>query len=170
MKILEISDDSGFLGLANFGRYKSFISGDWDFKMMKKRIIEEMNACHLIFWATGSEGTWKVNVGGQKTNPNSFREDSGLIEVTDGTLFLTNYESLTMAAQFEQVKLPLKNSEDLLIEVENGRYLVKFRQLFDPNAYEFDENEVNFEILLKKIESNPDTYCNNINEIFWSEY
>ena len=40
MKILEISNDSVFLGLANFGRYKSFISGDWDFKMMKKRIIE----------------------------------------------------------------------------------------------------------------------------------
>ncbi|MEL7250126.1 MAG: hypothetical protein AAFZ63_08600 [Bacteroidota bacterium] len=40
MKLLKIPDDSGFLGIANFDKYRSFIAKDWDFEMIKTRIVE----------------------------------------------------------------------------------------------------------------------------------
>ena len=41
---------------------------------------------------------------------------------TKGRLLVTNYESLTMAAQFKDVTLPEPHQSDLLIEVPAGSY------------------------------------------------
>ncbi|MEM9527951.1 MAG: hypothetical protein AAGA31_15155, partial [Bacteroidota bacterium] len=152
MKILELPDDSGFMGLANFAKYRSFISSDWDFEMIKRRIIEEMNAHHLLFWATGFGNLWKVKIDAKPSTTNAYREAEGIIEVTDKKLYLTNYESLTMAAQFDDLKLPEKHLEDLVIELDNGSYLVQFKQLFNPDEEDYNSNEINFEIALTEIE------------------
>ncbi|WP_143473613.1 hypothetical protein [Flavilitoribacter nigricans] len=167
---MEISDDSGFMGIANFSRYRSFLSRNWDFEMIKKRIVEEINSHHLLFWSTGLENTWKVKIAFENSDSTAFRENRGVIEVTDGELFLTNYEALTMAAQYQQVKLPESHHKDLAIKLENGKYMVKFRQLFNPDEYDFATEDINFEIVLMRIEKNPEIYVNNVNEIYWSAY
>ena len=170
MKILKISDDAGFMGIANFDKYRSFIAKDWDFEMIKSRIVEETNFHHLLFWATGLEYTWKVKIDTQASNQESYRDIRGVIEVTSGKLHLTNYESLTRAAQFEDLKLPENHLNDLVIELENGKYMVKIRQLFNPDEFDFDADKINFEIIPMKIERNVELYSNNVKGIYWSDY
>ena len=86
MKILEIPDDSGFTGIANFEKHQSFISEDWDFEMIQNRIVAEINSHHLLFWATGFENTWKVKVDDKSSSMGSFRDGKGVIEVTSGKI------------------------------------------------------------------------------------
>ncbi len=45
---------------------------------------------------------------------------------------LTNYESLTMAAQFEDMRLPEPHHEVLLVNVPDGDYCCRIIQMFDP--------------------------------------
>ena len=170
MKIFEISDDSGFMGIANFDKYQSFLSPNWDFEMIKERIINEMNFHHLLLWGTGSENYWKVKFDTKFSNKPFFREDKGVIEITNEKLYLTNYESLTMGAQFENIRLPEKHHEKLYVELENGKYMVKFRQMENPEKYEVETEDFDFEIALTKIVNMPEIYVNNFNKIFWSNY
>ncbi len=169
MPTLKISDDSGFLGLANFHQYRSFIAPDWDFHTLKSRILEEMNAHHLLFWATGLENKWTVTITDQPPDKEAFREARAVIEVTDGKLYLTNYESLSMAAQFEKVRLPESHYQDAYIELNNGKYMAKIRQMFNPDAFDVKAAGPHFELVLMKIKKNKDLYKNNLKEIFWSE-
>lgn len=169
MKILEISDDSGFIGVANYERYNAFISADWDFKMIERRIIDETNSNNILFWATGLENIWKVKLGTETSNLKSYREDKGVIEITNGKLHLTNYDTLTMAAQFEDIMLPESHDEDLFIELENGKYLVTIRQLFNPDEFERNIDNIDFEVIFMKLEKGKEIY-NNINKIFWLDY
>jgi len=167
MKLLQITDDSGFLGIANFDKYNSFISKEWDFEIIKERIVSEINAHNLLFWETGLEGFWKVRIDDQPSDKDSFREERGVIEISNRKLFLTNYESLTMAAQFEKIKLPEKHLEGLFVELDNGKYMVKFRQMFDPRADKIDWDQVHFEIVIMKIENLPSIYKNKVKGIYW---
>jgi len=61
-----------------------------------------------------------------------FREVSGALQVVGGSLLLTNYESLTMAAQFKEVTLPEKHQKDLLVLLPDGGYTCRIIQMFDP--------------------------------------
>src|SRR5438477_3832606 len=108
-KIFKISDDSGFMGLVNVDKYSSFVKEDWNFNDLRDRVIMEMNEGNLLFWSTGQEGQWNVRITNERTNDKPFRTAQGLIKVTSEKLFLTNYEDLSMAAQFEDVKLPEKH-------------------------------------------------------------
>lgn len=169
MKIFEISDDSGFMGIANYDTYKSFLNRDWDFNMIKEKIIDEMNLHHLLFWGTGTGNIWKVKIDSTLSNNNFYREERAVIEVTNGKLHLTNYEALTMAAQFEHVKLPQKHHEHLHIDLENGKYMVRFRQMENPETHQ-SESDYDFELMFTKIINMPDLYVNNLKTITWNVY
>jgi hypothetical protein len=86
----------------------------------------------ILIWGTGAVGSWNVDVQLTKSEANGFREVSGPLQIIGGTLLLTNYESLTMAAQFEDVALPEKHQEELLVELPDGNYSVRIIQMFDP--------------------------------------
>src|SRR5262249_16793445 len=85
---------------------------------------------------TGLEGFWKVDVVLKEVEVKGFREVSGPLLVTGGSLLLTNYESLTMAAQFDDVTLPEKHQKDLLVLLPNGDYTCRIIQMFDPEQEE----------------------------------
>ena len=72
------------------------------------------------------------------------------ITVTNGQLFLTNYEDLTMAAQFSDEKIPAKHNAELFIELDNGEYEITVRQLSDPENYEDENRDPDFEIVIQK--------------------
>ncbi len=51
-------------------------------------------------------------------------------------MLLTNYESLTMAAQFSDVTLPEKHQVELLVPLADGHYNCTVKQMFDPEREE----------------------------------
>lgn len=166
-KLFKISDDSGFMGLVNVDKYRPFIKEDWNFSDLRERIIQEMNLCNLLFWSTGQEGLWNVRITNQKTDDKPFRTTQGLIKVTSEKLFLTNYEDLSMAAQYEDEKLPQKHNSDLGLLLENGNYNVTISQLFDPENLIHDADQLHFEIFLDK-GTGEKNQPNSFSEILWS--
>jgi hypothetical protein len=165
-KILTITDDSGFMGIVNTDRYKTFVSNDWTLNQLFSHFVEEINNDHLILWGTGSENIWSVSFVNEASPIESFREFSRSIEVTTGRIFLTNYEDLTMAAQYDDEKIPSGHNTDLFVDIDNGRYTFIIRQLFDPEDYDYEpESQVNFEIVAKPGLSNKDQ---RVEKVFWS--
>jgi len=162
---LTIKDDSGFLGIVNADTYKSFVSEDWELSQLFNHFIDEINNDHLILWATSSENVWTVNFVSKPSEIKSFREFYKTIEVTSGKIFLTNYEDLTMAAQYSDEKIPTKDNADLCIDLDNGRYEFQIRQLFDPedNNYE-PKGQVNFEIV---VQAATNEHSQHIDKVFW---
>jgi hypothetical protein len=148
MKRFNINDDSGFLAIVNADRYKSFVNEDWERNELMDRFVAEMNQDNLIIWATGLENLWTIDVISIPFARRAFREFTKTIEVTAGRLYLTNYEDLTMAAQFADEKLPSKHQKDKYIELPNGRYSLTIRQLYDPTEIDPDaENVTHFEVI-----------------------
>ncbi|WP_379134063.1 hypothetical protein [Paenibacillus sp. sgz500958] len=143
MKLYEIADDSGFMGLFNPERYSSFVDEDWDLKRLLNHFMKQIQSNNLLFWSTGTEGTWTVSINKEITSVTGFREIEGVIEVTNGKLCLINYESLTMGAQFEDVVLPERHLEDCSFEINNGVYKTRIIQMFNPEIYS-DNAKVHF--------------------------
>ena len=168
MKILELPDYSGFSAIVDLDQYKSFVASNWDFDLLKKHFVKQMDLNRILVWATsGSGGTWQVKIGDEKSDASPFREVKGVIEVTNNRLYLCNYETLTMAAQFETVQLPEAYLDSLFIDLENGKYGVAIRQMHDLENYFDENNEIDFEVILRKIRKFPEIYNNQFGEIIW---
>lgn len=134
--MLEVTDDSGFLALVVPAAYKTFVDSDWTLDQILAHFKAQMGRHSLLIWGTGLEGLWKVDVRLKESKAKGFREVSGTLQVVGGSLLLTNYESLTMAAQFEDVTLPEKHQEDLLVSLPDGQYTCRIIQMFDPKQEE----------------------------------
>ncbi|MDR2904595.1 MAG: hypothetical protein LBU73_01385 [Helicobacteraceae bacterium] len=161
---LDITDDSGFMAIVNAEKYNTFVNEDWELPELFARFLEEMNKENLIIWATGMEGWWTVAILDKATNKKAFREFDKSIVVTNGRLYLTNYENLTMAAQYAYEQIPAKHNSDLFIPLDNGRYIFTVRQMFDPEDYDYDpEGKVDFEIVIK-LGNEP---TGKIENVFW---
>ncbi len=61
---------------------------------------------------------------------------SGPVRVAGGAVLVTNYDSLSMAAQFKDVRLPEQYQRDLLVEIPDGHYCCRVAQMFDPGKVE----------------------------------
>ena len=118
----QVTDDSGFLALIDPHAYSGFVAEDWDLEDVLARFQEQMAARHLLIWGTGQEGCWTVQVSLSRRPESGLREVAGCIVATRGRLLLTNYESLTMAAQFSDVTLPERHQAELVFEVPPGSY------------------------------------------------
>lgn len=161
----KIADDSGFIGIVNADQYKSFVKEDWDLSELQNHFINEMNNNNLILWSTGSENVWTINFLGKPSDNKSFRDFYKSIIVTNGRLYLTTYDDLTMAAQFEDEIIPSTPNADLELRLENGRYEFQIRQLFDPTDHDYDsDGKVNFEIVVHKDSNNNNQTIDNV---FW---
>ncbi|WP_162944807.1 hypothetical protein [Flavisolibacter nicotianae] len=146
--VLSISDDTGLLALVNAERYISFVCSDWSLEQLQQRFTEQAEAKTILIWRTGGEGFHKVAILPESTKRDATKQFSGEIEVTSGCLHLTNYEDLSMAAQFEDETLPAAHNSDLLISLPNALYNVTVRQLnYRDDAIE-EEEKIDFEICL----------------------
>lgn len=128
-----ITDDSGFMALINPTDYCSFVDEDWQLEQLFEHFKKEMASQHLLMWATGLEGKWRVRII-RDANSDGFRQISGPIHVTDNGLCLINYESLTMGAQFSDVNLPEKHLEYCRFPLASGTYTCQIVQMFDPDS------------------------------------
>jgi hypothetical protein len=162
----KITDDFGMLAIVNAARYSGFVDRDWEADQLLEHFIAEMKKADLVVWATGLENLWTVDIGPTPSSRPAFREFTRPIEVTDGRLYLTNYEDLTMAAQFEDISLPLEHNTDLVIPLDNGTYTVTVRQMFDPDHYKPDpQDDAGFEIVIAP--ATPDGSAPPIEKIPW---
>jgi hypothetical protein len=134
--MLEVTDDSGFLALVVPAGYDTFVASDWTLDQILAHFKTQMGRRSLLIWGTGLEGFWKVDVRLKKSKVKGFREASGPVQVVGGSLLLTSYESLTMAAQFNDVTLPEKHQGDLLVSLPDGDYTCRIIQMFDPEEEE----------------------------------
>lgn len=164
-KKLNISDDSGFIGLINSELYQSFVDEDWELEELLNRFQNETNSGHAAIWTTGVENFMTVEFLFNKSERKSHREVLSNLKVTNSKLYLTNYEDLTIAAQFEDEVLPSNHNSDLEIQIENGNYQLLIRQLFDPNDYDWEAvPNPCFEIVMDRVEQ---FQPNEFNKVIW---
>ncbi|WMX15932.1 MULTISPECIES: hypothetical protein [unclassified Aureispira] len=169
-QLFEISDDASFLGLINTDLYDSFIDEDWEFEDVEMRIIRESQKGHLLFWGTSVPNLWTVRICDQATANHAFKTFRGKIKVSNSKLYLINYESITLAAQFEDETLPDSDLAALHVKLENGIYNVDVRQLFNPNQDLIEDEMLGFEIILQKSTEKPSPLLNSFDELIWSNY
>lgn len=162
---LKVTDDSGLMAIVNAEKYNSFVDADWQLTELMQRFVDEMNNYNLIIWSTGLENNWIVNFMDEPSDNKAFREFSKAIEVTDGQLYLTNYEDLSYVAQFEDEILPRRHNNDLFIKLDNGEYMLTIRQMFDPDDYDYETDEnVGFEIIVQTKKQKKEEL---VREVFW---
>lgn len=103
-----------------------------------------MRERHLLIWGTGMERVWSIEVSLQLISTAGFREVMGSISSSCGRLLLTSFESLTMAAQFQDVTLPQSHERENVLSVSPGLYDCRILQLSDPESDTPFEESVNF--------------------------
>ncbi len=140
----EITDDSGFLAVIDPDAYAGFVQVDWTFQILQEHFKREMQKGHLLIWATGMEHVWRVAVSMGPTKTTGFREVIGSINCTKGRLLLTSYDSLTMAAQFADTRLPQNHEQDQVIQVSPALYSCRIIQLSDPHTSRPFNEKTNF--------------------------
>ncbi len=162
----EVADDSGFHALVDPKAYDAFVGEDWTLSQLLEHFRAQMAARRLLIWGTGMENIWRVRVKRGRGDLRGFRAVSGPIVATAGTLLLTNYESLCMAAQIHQASLLGPHQKDLVIEGLSGEYMCKIVQLEDPNEREVQPCQgVDFVLELVAHEGPSDPWS----EIPWSD-
>jgi hypothetical protein len=128
----EVSDDSGFLALVDPDAYEGFVDPEWTLESLLAQFRAAMSQRSLLIWGTGREDFWNVDVVIDGPEPPvGFRRVTGPI-TTSGRLHVTNYESLTMAAQFPHVRLPERHARNDVFRVPAGDYACDIVQLNDP--------------------------------------
>jgi hypothetical protein len=125
---LQVTDDSGFLALVDPDAYSGHVRRDWQLEELLQRFREEMAARHLLIWGTGQEGCWTVDAAVRNNPAPGVREVAGAIDCSRGRLLVTNYESLTMVAQFADEPLPQAHELDCVLEVPPGKYACRVVQ------------------------------------------
>lgn len=163
--IITINDFDGIISLVNSETYNSFVSEDWEIEQLKNHFIDEMNSDSIIVWQTNNFGgdNWKVELKTIESDKIAHSEFTKSIEVTNGKLYLADYTDLTMAAQFNDFSIPIKGHEKQVFEIENGKYEVKIKRLFDPDE-ELEEGKNAFEIIFLKTTQTKNL---KVDQIFW---
>jgi hypothetical protein len=169
-ELFQISDDASFLGLINTDLYESFIDEDWEFEDIEVRVVRECQKGHLLFWGTSVPNLWTVRICSQASSATAFQSFKGKIKVSNSKLHLINYESITLAAHFEDEQLPNSDLEALYVTLDNGIYDVNIRQLFDPERDVIEDESLGFEIVLQKSTDTASFPLNPFKELVWSNY
>ncbi|MCW3789551.1 hypothetical protein [Plebeiibacterium sediminum] len=162
---LEISDDSGFIGIINDNLYQGFVDEDWELDEVLGRFKNQTNFGNCAIWSTGEPNFMSIHIVDKPSQTKSYRETITFIKVTNENLWLANYTDLTMVAQFESEKIPSNENSDLIIELKNGFYKLLIRQMFNPSDYNW-ESPPNpcFELIFQTVEKFEN---NNFENVIW---
>jgi hypothetical protein len=164
--------DTNFIGVANAEKYTSFVDEDWELDILLNHFADEMSNGHILVCQMTEEGiehSWnvEVNIGFKEIEHNCFRKALGYIKVTDDQLFLIDYDCLTMAAQFEDCRVPDKNCSNYRIELPNGIYKVELVQYYNVDRDEYiGTNEKDILMNFVKVED----FKSITDNVFWCTY
>lgn len=146
--MFRVTDDSGFLAIVDPDAYPTFLGADWDWKMIQRHFVKQMQGGALLIWGTGREETWEVHIG-EPVPGGSFRAIEGTIWASSGRLHLTSFDDLSYAASYDDATLPLPHSGENVLVVQPGTYRCMIEQLRDPEG---DEEEHGFRITLCQVD------------------
>ena len=133
-QIVHVGGDGSHLAIVDAEQYRSFV-GDWaQDDRLRKHLINQSARESVIAWGTGFECDWKLAISPGISNRSGFREFESVITTKSGKLYVVNFDSLTMAAQFENHTLPDEETADYRFVVPPGRYRVRIVQLVDPES------------------------------------
>ncbi|MCE7991345.1 MAG: hypothetical protein HEP71_05165 [Roseivirga sp.] len=165
---LEISDESGFIGIINGDLYQGFVNEDWELDDVLEKFRTQTNRGHCAIWSTGEPYDMAVQLLESLSDQKAVREATINIQITDESLWLANYTDLTMAAQFEDEPIPSKMNSHLRIALDNGNYEVHIRQMTEPKAYEWKEApEYHFELVFERQEAFEKNQFENV--LWWDQ-
>lgn len=164
--------DTNFLALVNKDTYNSFVDEDWELSMLSEHWDKEAKKGNiLVFGMTeqGIETDWTIGIEYGESNIEKFyRKTIGYIKVTKGALNFVEYTCLTMAAQFEDNKVPDEYCEPFSIEIENGLYKVEVVQYSNVDSEEHIGNE-EIDIQFNFIKQKDENVLENNNGLYWFE-
>lgn len=126
--LFEVTDDSGLLAIIDPDTYTGYIAENWQLDQLTDLFKAQMDARQLLIWGTDMENIWRVHVVYEPTLIAGFREVTGYIRSTSGSLLLSSFDSLSMAAQYP-VSLPEDHELNLLMTVEPRLYRCRIIQL-----------------------------------------
>jgi len=154
VQTIHVGGDGSSLALIDASRYEGFIrDGDWGKgDKLIKHLREQARDLRVLLWLTGMERDWKVEVHIGAPSVSIDRDRVGLITAKSDRLHLMNYDSLTMAAQFEDHHLPDKETKKYAITVSPGSYLCTLQTLFEPGEIVQAEG-VAFRIYLQPLDA-----------------
>ncbi|GIF70959.1 hypothetical protein [Asanoa siamensis] len=129
-----VVDDSGLIALVDHHAYHGYVSPEWTYETLFARFRDAMGERQLLIWGTGREEDWIVDVVvGGPAPADCFRRAVGPIRVTSGQLHVLSYDSLSMAAQFDDVRLPEPHRSRQVFDLAPGLYSCDVAQLEDPD-------------------------------------
>ena len=132
--VIHVGGDASHLAIADLDRYESFV-GDWDkHDRLRKHLIAQADKESIVAWGSGFETDWIVSIQPGISGRQGYREFRSVISTKSGILHLVNYDSLTMAAQFDDYGLPDKETRSYAFHVPPGRYRVRVVQLVNPDS------------------------------------
>ncbi len=141
---IDVHGDGIYLALIDPSRYESFVGADWDERdgLLEPHFVSQMSRGAALIWGTGVEADWRVEVREGITSQPGFREVVGGIAVSNEGLYLCNYDSLSMAAQFSDHHLPDADCAENKIDLKPGNYEVRVVQISDPESIESTDSFV----------------------------
>ena len=135
----EILDDSGLLSLVDVSAYSTFVAEDWEYEEILLHFNEQMAKRHILVWNCGDGGdNYRIRVINGFSDVVGWRETVGSIFINSGQLNICSYAALTMAAQFEDHKLPGMGETEYELSVEDGLHKVRIVQNYNPETIDYD--------------------------------
>lgn len=124
-------DADGFVTLVCPGMYSGFVDEDWTLNQVLARFTEQMNKASLFVAYLGPDFADRcLRVSDAALPTTALREVSGVVNVGEQGLWLTDYAQLTMAAQFRD-ELPVRNHH-VRLPVSSGLHRLTLRKLAPP--------------------------------------
>lgn len=132
---VHVGGDGSHLALVDTRQYQSFVGRDWaDGERLYEHLVHQAGLGHILAWRAGFESDWLVEVRAGHSTDSGFRSFVADIFNTGDSLHLVNYDSLTMAAQFDDHVLPDAETTHYQVSIPPGAQRVRVVQLFDPKS------------------------------------
>lgn len=131
-------DEDGFICLVAPDLYEGFVGADWQLDELLTRFTEQMNRGTLFVAYGGPDAAGvEVRIVEERSSQAAERETAGVIDATDGGVWLTDYTQLTMAAQFDDER-PAPDDPGGRLPLPVGRHRILLRELASGEATFFE--------------------------------
>jgi hypothetical protein len=153
-RTIHVGGNAQFIALIDAARYEGFIEdGEWGSgSKLVTHLRQQAQDLRVVLWSTGMERDWKVQVHIGAPSISVEQQRVGLIRASSEQLHLVNYDSLTMAAQFDDHRLPDEVTARYVIPVAAGNYLLTLQTLCEPGKL-VNWDEIGFRVYLEPLDA-----------------
>ena len=159
------------MGLVNPDRYPAYLHPDTDFEALLRQVQQYSQRGSILLWGTSLPNHWTVRASDQPSATPAQRSLQGIMEVTQGALYLVNYQHLLDAAQYDDEPLDAPRRKAYQMTIPNGWYQITVRQLFDVEQDVVPDEFLGFELVFQSLKTAPSQPLNaDWTPVPWSVY